>query len=156
MPLASRRDKITQVVWGIRDFEHRFGRYPEGMWLPETAVDTEILAEQNIRFTILALRQARRESKIRGRLWRDVSGERIDPSMAYSCRLPSGRSINLFFYDGPISRAIAFEKLLASGEGFVDRLMSGFAKEVRPWPELVHVAIDGETFDRRGSRSLSG
>jgi alpha-amylase/alpha-mannosidase (GH57 family) len=149
MPLANRRDKITQVVWGIRDFEHRFGRRPEGMWLPEAAVDTEtleILAEHNIRFTILAARQARRESKIGGRLWKEVAGERIDPSMAYLCRLPSGRTINLFFYDGPISRAMAFENLLASGEQFVDRLMSGFAEEVRPWPELVHVATDGETF----------
>ena len=149
MPLANRRDKITQVEWGIHDFEHRFGRLPEGMWLPETAVDTEtleILAERNIRFTILAPRQARRDSKIGGRIWKDVSGERIDPSMAYVCRLPSGRSINLFFYDGPISRAIAFENLLASGEQFVDRLMSGFAEEVRSWPELVHVAVDGETF----------
>ena len=149
MPLANRRDKITQVVWGIRDFEHRFGRRPEGLWLPETAVDTEtleILAENSIRFTVLAARQARRESKIGGRLWKDVSGERIDPSMVYLCRLPSGRTINLFFYDGPISRAIAFENLLASGQQFVDRLMSGFAEEVRTWPELVHVATDGETF----------
>jgi alpha-amylase/alpha-mannosidase (GH57 family) len=149
MPLASRRDKVTQVVWGIRDFEHRFGRHPEGLWLPETAVDTEtleILAEHNIRFTVLAARQARRESKIGGRVWKDVFGERIDPSMAYVCHLPSGREINLFFYDGPISRAIAFENLLASGEGFVERLMSGFAEDVRPWPELVHVATDGETF----------
>jgi alpha-amylase/alpha-mannosidase (GH57 family) len=149
MPLASRRDKVTQVVWGIRDFEHRFGRAPEGLWLPETAVDTEtleILAEHNIRFTVLAARQARRECKIGGRVWKEVSGERIDPSMAYLCRLPSGREINLFFYDGPISRAIAFENLLASGEGFVGRLMSGFAEDLRPWPELVHVATDGETF----------
>ena len=149
MPLANRRDKITQVLWGIGDFEHRFGRRPEGLWLPETAVDTEtleILAEQKIRFTILAPRQAWRESKIGGRVWKDVSGEQIDPSMAYSCRLPSGRSINLFFYDGPISRAIAFENLLASGEQFVERLLCGFAEEARSWPELVHVAIDGETF----------
>ena len=149
MPLANRRDKITQVVWGIRDFKHRFGRFPEGLWLPETAVDIEtleILAERDIKFTILAPRQARRESKIGGRVLKDVSGEQIDPSMAYSCRLPSGRSINLFFYDGPISRAIAFENLLASGDQFVDRLMCGFAEEVRSWPELVHVAIDGETF----------
>jgi len=149
MPLANRRDKVTQVAWGIKDFEHRFGRKPEGMWLPETAVDVEcleILAEKNIRFTVLAPRQAKRESKIGGRQWKDVSGERIDPSMAYLCRLPSGKSIVLFFYDGPISKAIAFEHLLASGDQFVDRLMSGFAEEVRSWPELVHIAVDGETF----------
>jgi alpha-amylase/alpha-mannosidase (GH57 family) len=63
LPLAIRRDKVTQVKWGIRDFEHRFGRRPEGMWLPETAVDTEtleVLAENGIKFTILAPRQANR------------------------------------------------------------------------------------------------
>ena len=101
MPLANRRDKVTQVEWGIRDFQHRFGRLPEGLWLPETAVDTEtleILAERDIRFTILAPRQARRDSKIGGRIWKEVSGERIDPSMAYVCPdSPSGRSNQLIF-----------------------------------------------------------
>ena len=149
MPLANQRDKHTQVAWGIRDFEHRFGRFPEGMWLPETAVDIEtleILAKLGIKFTILAPRQARQESKIGGRSWKDVSGERIDPSMPYRLNLPSGRKINLFFYDGPISRAVAFEDLLANGEGFAKRLMAGFAEDLRPWPELVHIATDGETY----------
>jgi len=149
MPLANERDKHTQVVWGIRDFEHRFGRFPEGMWLPETAVDIEtleILAKLGIKFTILAPCQARQESKIGGRSWKDVSGERIDPSMAYRLNLPSGRKISLFFYDGPISRAVAFEDLLANGERFAKRLMAGFAEDLRPWPELVHIATDGETY----------
>jgi alpha-amylase/alpha-mannosidase (GH57 family) len=149
MPLANQRDKHTQVVWGIRDFEHRFGRFPEGMWLPETAADIEtleILAELGIKFTILAPRQARQEGKIGGRSWKDVSGERIDPSMPYRLNLPSGRKISLFFYDGPISRAVAFEDLLANGEGFAKRLMAGFAEDLRPWPELVHIATDGETY----------
>jgi alpha-amylase/alpha-mannosidase (GH57 family) len=149
MPLANRRDKHTQVAWGIRDFEHRFGRSPEGIWLPETAVDLEtleIVAEFNIKFTILAPRQARRVSKIGGRSWKDVSGERIDPSMAYLVNLPSGRKISVFFYDGPISRSVAFEDLLADGERFGKRLMAGFAEELRPWPELIHVAADGETY----------
>ena len=149
MPLANRRDKHTQVAWGIRDFEYRFGRIPEGMWLPETAVDIEtleILAGFGIKFTILAPRQARRVSKIGGRSWKDVSGERIDPSMAYVVNLPSGRKISVFFYDGPISRAVAFEDLLADGERFGKRLMAGFAEELRPWPELIHIAADGETY----------
>jgi len=149
MPLANRRDKHTQVAWGIRDFEHRFGRIPEGMWLPETAVDLEtleILAEFGVKFTILAPRQARRVSKIGGRSWKDVSGERIDPSMAYVVNLPSGGRISVFFYDGPISRSVAFEDLLADGERFGKRLMAGFAEELRPWPELIHVAADGETY----------
>jgi alpha-amylase/alpha-mannosidase (GH57 family) len=149
LPLANRRDKETQVAWGIRDFEFRFGRFPEGMWLPETAADLEtleVLAEAGIKFTILAPRQASRESKIGGRSWKDVSGERIDPSMPYVLTLPSGRKINLFFYDGPISRAVAFEDLLGNGEAFAKRIMAGFAEDVRPWPELVHIATDGETY----------
>ena len=90
MPLANSRDKRTQVIWGIRDFEHRFGRKPEGMWLPETAVDLEtleILAQHGIKFTILAPRQAKRVRKIGGRNWRDVNDERIDPTMVYRLRL---------------------------------------------------------------------
>ncbi|MBV5338365.1 MAG: DUF3536 domain-containing protein [Deltaproteobacteria bacterium] len=148
MPLATLRDKQTQVRWGIRDFEHRFQRFPEGMWLAETAVDMEtleVLAKEGIRFTILAPRQAGKVRKIAVGRWKDVSGSQIDPSQAYLCRLPSGRSITLFFYDGPISQAVAFEKLLSSGEKFAERLMSGFSHH-RNHPQLVHIATDGETY----------
>jgi alpha-amylase/alpha-mannosidase (GH57 family) len=148
MPLASGRDKRTQVLWGIRDFESRFGRSPEGMWLAETAVDMEsldILAEAGISFTILAPHQAGRVRKIGEKRWRDVDGESIDPTRAYLCRLPSGRDINLFFYDGPISRAVAFENLLNRGEEFAHRLLDGFSEE-REWPQLLHIATDGETY----------
>ena len=148
-PLANEHDKYTQAVWGIRDFEHRFGRHPEGMWLPETAVDLstlEILAKLGIKFTILAPNQAQRVRKIGGRKWTDVSGSRIDPTMAYLVRLPSGRTLNAFFYDGPISCAIAFEGLLGNGEQFAQRLLGAFSEETRPWPELVHIASDGETY----------
>lgn len=146
MPLANRRDKVTQVVWGIRDFEHRFGRSPEGMWLPETAVDVEtleILVEQGIRFTILAPHQARRTRQIGSRAWRGV--KRFDPTMAYVCRLPSGRTINLFFYDGLVSQAVAFEGLLVRGEDFANRLRGAFSDD-RSGPQLVHIATDGETY----------
>jgi alpha-amylase/alpha-mannosidase (GH57 family) len=148
MPLATRRDKHTQVIWGIRDFERRFGRFPEGMWLPETAVDVEtldILAEHGLRFTVLAPHQARRIRPLTGGEWQDVSGGHIDPTRAYHANLPSGRSIALFFYDGPISRAVAFEGLLSSGERFVDRLVGGFS-DARGWPQLMHIATDGETY----------
>lgn len=148
LPLANRRDKKTQVLWGIRDFEHRFGRSPEGMWLPETAVDNEtleVLAEAGIRFTILAPRQAARVRPIGGRRWKELHNAGIDPSRAYLCVLPSGRKINLFFYDGPISQAVAFERLLSSGENFARRLLAGFSAE-RTWPQLVHIATDGETY----------
>lgn len=147
MPLANRRDKHTQVIWGIRDFEHRFGRKPEGMWVPETAVDLEtldIMADQGIRFTILAPHQARRVRKIGDKKWQDVSGGRIDPKMPYLCKLNSGRSINLFFYDGPISQNVAFGDLLNSGENFASRLVSVFCDQKEP--QLVHIATDGESY----------
>jgi (1->4)-alpha-D-glucan 1-alpha-D-glucosylmutase len=148
LPLANRRDKYTQIIWGIRDFEHRFGRKPEGMWLPEAAVDVEsldIMAESGIAFTILAPHQADRVRALTDRSWVDASGGRIDPTMAYELRLPSGRSITIFFYDGPISRAVAFEGLLSNGERFANRLLSGF-NDTRAWPQLVHIATDGETY----------
>ncbi|HWO42065.1 MAG TPA: DUF3536 domain-containing protein, partial [Candidatus Eisenbacteria bacterium] len=148
LPLASPRDRTTQVVWGIRDFERRFGRAPEGMWLPETAVDLatlEVLAELGIRFTILAPHQAARVRRIGESAWSDVGGGRIDPTRPYEQRLPSGRKIALFFYDAPIARAVAFEGLLSSGEHLVERLRGAFADH-RHWPQLVHIATDGETY----------
>jgi alpha-amylase/alpha-mannosidase (GH57 family) len=148
MPLANSRDKETQIIWGIRDFEHRFGRKPEGMWLPETAVDLEsldILAQHGIKYTVLSPHQAWRVRSIGARNWRDTSGGRIDPSVAYRVRLRYGRWINVFFYDGPISRGVAFEGLLASGEKFAERLLGVFSEE-REAPQLVHIATDGETY----------
>ena len=148
LPLATRQDKYTQILWGIRDFEKRFGRAPEGMWLPETAADLqtmEVLADLGIKFTILSPYQAGRVRPLGGRAWRKVDGGRVDPSMAYAVRVPSGKAINVFFYDGPISRAIAFENLLADGRRFSERLLGAFS-EARTWPQLVHIATDGETY----------
>ena len=148
LPLATRRDKETQVAWGIADFRKRFGREPEGLWLPETAADTEtleVLAARGIRFTILAPHQAARVRPPGQEAWIDVHGGRVDPSRPYLCRLPSGATIALFFYDGPISRAVAFEGLLNSGGAFADRLAAGF-RDDREGPQLVHIATDGETY----------
>ena len=148
LPLAHPRDKETQVIWGIRDFVARFGRQPEGMWLPETAVDVpslEALAAQGVRFTILAPRQAKRVRRFGSRNWKNVSGDRIDPSRAYQVRLPSKKTIVVFFYDGPISQAVAFEGLLSDGKRFADRLLSGFSDQ-RTWPQLSHIATDGESY----------
>ena len=148
LPLADRRDKETQVAWGIADFRKRFGRDPEGMWLPETAVDTEtleVLAARGLAFTILAPHQAARARPLNATEWVDVDGGRVDPSRPYLCRLPSGATIVLFFYDGPISTAVAFEGLLNSGEAFADRLGSGF-RDDRPGDQLVHIATDGESY----------
>ncbi|MBI5739286.1 MAG: DUF3536 domain-containing protein [Nitrospirae bacterium] len=149
MPLANRRDKYTQVLWGIRDFEHRFKRFPEGMWLPETAADLatlEILADLGLAFTVLAPRQAHRVREIkRGSKWKNVSDEKIDPTAAYLCHLPSGKTMTVFFYDGPISRDIAFGGLLGNGTEFAKRLTGAFSEE-RKRPQLVHIATDGETY----------
>ncbi len=148
LPLANRRDKATQVQWGIADFEHRFKRRPEGMWLAETAVDIEtmeVLAENGILYTILAPRQAKRVRRKGGRSWKDVTGDRIDPSRAYLVNLPSKKTISVFFYDGPISQGVAFEGLLNDGKRFADRLMSGFS-DARDWPQLSHIATDGESY----------
>lgn len=145
LPLANDRDKNTQVHWGIRDFEHRFGRKPEGMWLPETAVDLpslEALAAAGIAFTILEPHQAARWKVIASTEWHHGP---IDPTMPYLCRLPSGRSISIFFYDGPISRAVAFEQLLARGEHLAHRLLGAF-RDTRNHPQLVNIATDGETY----------
>ncbi len=160
MPLASQRDKRTQVFWGIEDFRRRFGRHPEGMWLPETAVDMEtldIVAEHGIKFTVLAPHQAKRLKKIDDKRWKDIDGGKIDPRLPYLCRLPSGRSIAVFFYDGPIARDVAFGRLLENGENFANRLMSVFT-EGGTVPELAHIATDGETYGhhhRFGDMALS-
>lgn len=160
LPLANQRDKVTQIKWGIEDFKHRFKRKPEGMWLPETAVNTEtleVLAENGILFTILAPRQAKRVRRRGGRKWVDVTGDRIDPSRAYLVQLLSRKTINVFFYDGPISQAVAFERLLDNGEHFADRLTSGFS-DTRTWTQLVHIATDGESYGhhhKHGEMALS-
>lgn len=160
LPLANNRDRFTQVLWGIRDFESRFGRQPEGMWLSETAAEgptLETLAELGIKFTILSPFQASRTREIGKRSYRDVDGGRIDPTRPYLVRLRSGRSISVFFYDAPVSQAVAFEKLLTSGERLAHRLMSAF-DDRRQWDQLVHIATDGESYGhhhRHGEMALA-
>jgi len=148
MPLANRRDKETQIRWGIRDFESRFKRKPEGMWLAETAVDIEtleLLAEHDIKFTILAPRQAKAVRKIGAKEWTEVNDNTINTRKAYQCNLPSGDSIALFFYDGDISQGIAFNGLLNDGKRFADRLLHSLDYSDSE-SQLVHVATDGETY----------
>jgi alpha-amylase/alpha-mannosidase (GH57 family) len=147
MPLANRRDKHTQIIWGIRDFEYRFGRRPEGMWLPETAVDLEtleLMAREGLRFTVLAPHQARRVRRPGGG-WEEMGPRGIDPTRPYRLELPGGESLAVFFYDASISVAVAFGDLLEDGERFARRLAAGL-RQPRPGPQLVSVATDGETF----------
>jgi alpha-amylase/alpha-mannosidase (GH57 family) len=148
LPLCNQRDKVTQIQWGVRDFSSRFGRMPESMWLPETAADLEtldLMAQAGLKYAILAPHQARRVRKKTDRSWIDIQDQDIDPSMAYEICLPSGRRMAVFFYDGPISRAVGFEKLLGDGGAFVNRLMNAFSA-ARTWPQMVHIATDGETY----------
>jgi len=147
MPLASRADKVTQVQWGLADFRRRFGREAEGLWLPETAADDEtleVLAEAGVKFTILAPGQAHRVRPLAGGAWQEV-GAAVDPSRPYQWRGPRGLTLALFFYDGPISRAIAFEHVLERGEKLAARLTAAFSAE-RNGPQLVHCATDGESY----------
>ena len=199
MPLASPRDARTQIRWGIADFEHRFGRKPEGMWLAETAVSRAVLdlmAQEGIKFTILAPNQCARvrpfpadqdrsteaatgsegraldaavDAALRGEggaggAWTETPNASVDPTQPYLIRLEEGRRMAVFFYDGPTSRAIAFEGLLNSGEEFGRRLLTS----VRSSPprdgagarkaRLAHVATDGESYGhhhRHGEMALS-
>jgi len=164
MPLANTRDRITQIRWGIADFRCRFRRLPEGMWLSETAVDFEtldLLAQNGIRFVLLAPHQCARVRPLtppastpstktsakdqKEPAWIDTPNASVDTTHPYLVRLKEGRTINIFFYDGPRSRAIAFEGLLNSGEAFAQRLMSGFKPEGDD-AQMVHVATDGESY----------
>jgi alpha-amylase/alpha-mannosidase (GH57 family) len=148
LPLANRRDRITQIRWGIADYEQNYGAPPEGMWLAETAADTEsleLLAQNGIRFTVLAPHQCKRIRALKdGANWTDTPNATVDTRHPYLVRFASGASIAVFFYDGPTSRAIAFEGLLNSGEVFAARLKAGFKDGAQP--QLVHVATDGESY----------
>ena len=160
LPLSNSRDKTTQIIWGIKDFEYRFGRKPEGLWLPEAAVDLEsldIMAQHDIGFAILSPGQAHRVRLGAEAEWQDVSGGKIDSSMAYRVTLPSGRVMAMFFYDGSISHALAFEGLLDNGETFAKRLLSAFPDDDTA-PRIVHIATDGETYghhNRGGDMALA-
>jgi alpha-amylase/alpha-mannosidase (GH57 family) len=158
MPLATPRDRRTQIRWGLADFRARFGREPEGMWLAEAAADVDTLEQlvaEGVRFTVLSPFQAARTRPVGG-AWTDVSGGNVDPTRPYRVPLPSGAAIDVFFYDGPISQAVAFEGLLESGETFAERLLTGFRDEDDP--QLVNIATDGESYGhhhRHGEMALA-
>lgn len=150
MPLANAHDKETQVKWGIRDFEYRFGRKPEGIWLAETAVDDatlKVLVDNGIKFTVLSPYQTLKMKKSGDKEWQDVSWGNIDPARSYKYTLKCDptKSIDLFFYDGAISRSVAFDELLKDGNRFIKRLKEGVS-ELRNYPQLVNIATDGESY----------
>lgn len=150
MPLANERDKETQIKWGIRDFEYRFGRKPEGMWLAETAVDDDtlrLLADNGIKYTILSPYQALKIRKNGEKEWQDVSWGNVDPARSYKYIIKSNpkQTISLFFYDGAISRSVAFDELLKDGNKFIRRLKEGVSED-RDYPQLINIATDGESY----------
>ena len=152
MPLANERDKQTQIRWGITDFEHRFGRKPEGMWLSETATDTatlEALVDNGIKFTVLAPRQCKSVRHEDSQDWHDVHGG-VDSRRAYRCPLPSGRSIDLFFYNGDVSKAVAFEGLLNNGHSLANRLMNSL--DANDEVQIGQIATDGESYGHHHSK----
>jgi alpha-amylase/alpha-mannosidase (GH57 family) len=165
LPLANLRDRITQIRWGIADYQNHFGALPEGMWLAETAADTdtlELMAQHGIKFTVLAPNQCKRIRLLRDETvgteagWTTPLANSVDTTHPYLVRFESGVSIAVFFYDGAASRAIAFEGLLNSGEAYAARLKSGFKDGTQP--QLVSVATDGESYGhhhRHGEMALA-
>jgi alpha-amylase/alpha-mannosidase (GH57 family) len=148
MPLANSRDKLTQIRWGIEDFKCRFKRNPVGMWLPETAVDIEtldLLAEEGIRFTLLAPSQAKQIRSKATSNWVSVDENSLNTTRPYKIQLPSGRPFSIFFYDKNVSHQLAFESLLSNGDKFLNNLTSKFSTDTSK-VELVHAATDGETY----------
>jgi len=148
MPLADRKDKETQIIWGIEDFKYRFNRPPEGMWLAETAVDLEsldLMALHGIRFTILSPYQADKVRPIGKGSWKDVSAGDVDVTVPYKVSLPSGREINVFFYNREISQSIAFGSALSSGEQILKEVSLRLFKAKNQNPIIV-VATDGESY----------
>ncbi len=149
MPLATPQDRQVETAWGLQDFAARFGRQAEGMWPAEAAVDTatlEVMAEQGVRFVVLAPRQAQAVAPLDGGEWSPVDEGSLDVSQAYTLQLPSGRSLAVFFYHGPLSQAVAFERLLENGENFWRRLSGFFTERGNSSPVFLPLATDGETY----------
>ena len=158
LPLAHPKDRATLIAWGIAEFRSRFGRDPEGMWLPETGVDLStlmLLREYGIRYAVLAPWQATQVRPLGGERWHELGSNWIDPSRPYRCRLPHESAIDLFFYDAGLSRAIAFEGLLQGS----DRLAARLADVARSSPSRLHIlCTDGESYGhhtRFGERALA-
>jgi alpha-amylase/alpha-mannosidase (GH57 family) len=155
MPLANERDKETEVLWGISDFEKRFHRKPDAMWLPETAVNyptLRVLIKYGMRYLILSPFQALRVRPFGGKRWTDVLEGRIDSTQSYRCFIKDAAGekvleqfIDIFFYNGIISKETAFGDLLKDGMAFCNRFLQ-FYQESEERPPLIHIATDGETY----------
>ncbi|MFN2578244.1 MAG: DUF3536 domain-containing protein [Pyrinomonadaceae bacterium] len=169
LPLCNENDLRTQIRWGLADFRFRYGREAESLWLPETACNDAVLSaliEEGLRFVILAPHQAARIRMLnpdggrvddevsagsgihpvnptRNEPWMDANERALNTGVPYRYfhRQARNKSIDVFFYDGPTSRAIAFEKLLRSSRELVD----AFARSADA-RGMINVATDGETY----------
>ncbi len=169
MPLANHRDKVTQVRWGMADFRFHFGRTAESIWLSETACNEEtleVLIEEGIKYIILEPNQAQAYRALNGQSqknhdakWHDVSSGSIDPKFSYRAFSQKNHEkfIDIFFYDGPISKQAGFGDLAYEANLFADRLLSANADNLHD-PQLIHIATDGETYGHHkafGERALA-
>ncbi|MBM4284928.1 MAG: DUF3536 domain-containing protein [Deltaproteobacteria bacterium] len=155
LPLASPRNRETEIIWGLKDFQHRFGRPAEALWLPETGVDYPTLADlvaHGLRYVILSPYQAKRVRPLSGGAWEPVQGHTLDTTQAYRCFLPGPagevirpKYLDVFFYNGNVASDLSFGDLLQDSYRLVDRLAAGFNPEL-PRPQLLHVATDGENY----------
>ncbi|MBN1918100.1 MAG: DUF3536 domain-containing protein [Verrucomicrobia bacterium] len=157
LPLANERDRRTQILWGVEDFRRRFGRDPEGMWLPETAVNNATLAAlvaSGIKFIVLAPGQAWRYRPVGARDWHNVADGSIDPRQAYRLVIEGEKGnepklegeLAAFFYDGGLAHSIAFDRLLMNSAQLADRIELAFGAPMLAPARLVNVATDGETY----------
>ncbi|HEY3251021.1 MAG TPA: DUF3536 domain-containing protein [Ignavibacteria bacterium] len=151
MPLANYNDKITQVRWGLADFKYHFGRDSEGIWLPETACNhetIEVLINERIRYIIMDSSQADKIRKSGAEQWQDVAKNGIDPRHSYKCysKIKNHSFINIFFYDGPVSKAVAFDDVLMNSANLLNKIFHAVKKEELSTEQLISVATDGETF----------
>ncbi|MDQ3001833.1 MAG: DUF3536 domain-containing protein [Fibrobacterota bacterium] len=155
MPLATEEQKRLQVKWGIADFERRFHRKPEGMWLAETGInmDTVVaLIREGIKYTVLAPTQAQRVRALIEDAWTDVSNSNIDPRRPYRVFPVSEDGtpiekgyLDVFFYDGPLSHGVGFEHLLKNAGHFGDRIGQAFDRDDHA-DQMVSVCTDGESY----------
>ncbi|MCX5794120.1 MAG: DUF3536 domain-containing protein [Elusimicrobia bacterium] len=151
LPLAKPRDLRTQILWGLADFRHRFGREPEALWIPETACNDavlEALAEHGLKYAVLAPTQARRVRRLGSEAWTDVSSGGLDPRRAYRWSAPGSqgkKSLALFFYDGGLSHAVAFEKVMVNAKAWADRILGAFDPAAAE-DQLVNLCTDGESY----------
>jgi len=150
MPLANFNDKITQVKWGFADFKYHFERGSEGIWLPETACNQEtieVLINEGVKYIILDPSQAASIRKTGVEEWTDVNSGGLDPGLNYKCysHINKNRFINIFFYDGPLSKTMAFDDVLFNSQNLLNKINQAVIVNSEN-ERLISAATDGETF----------